>query len=88
MLVPRTRLQDSLAALRAAVAPAQLPLSLPGAEAQQRAVREMTAQLDDYILPRLETLDAPLPAFSGRNRAASDCRDRCHARAGHDAREP
>lgn len=68
--MPRTRLQEALAALRAAVAPTQLPLALPGAEAAQRSVREMTAQLDDYILPRLATLDAPLLTVVGGSTGA------------------
>ncbi|MDO5499400.1 MAG: ABC transporter, partial [Propionibacteriaceae bacterium] len=65
-----SRLQEALTALRQAVAPAQLPLALPGAQAQSRAVREITAQLDDYILPRLATIDAPLLAVVGGSTGA------------------
>ena len=65
-----SRLQEALTELRQAVALAQLPLQLPGADDQSRAVREMTAQLDDYILPRLATIDAPLLAVVGGSTGA------------------
>src|ERR687894_253942 len=48
--------------------PAALPL--PGAAEQRRAVREITAQLDDYVLPRLATIDAPLLAVVGGSTGA------------------
>ena len=60
-----TRLQDALLDLRRAVDRASFPLALPGADDQTRAVREINAQLDDYILPRLAVLDAPLLAVVG-----------------------
>lgn len=65
-----SRLQEALAELRQAVAPVHLPLALPGAAEQTRAVREIAAQLDDYILPRLATLDAPLLAVVGGSTGA------------------
>src|ERR671916_799995 len=65
-----TPLEDALVELRAAVAPVQLPLPLPGAAEQRRAVREITAQLDDYVLPRLATIDAPLLAVVGGSTGA------------------
>ena len=65
-----TPLEAALVELRAAVAPIQLPLPLPGAAEQRRAVREITAQLDDYVLPRLATIDAPLLAVVGGSTGA------------------
>ena len=65
-----TPLEDALVELRAAVAPIQLPLPLPGAAEQRRAVREITAQLDDYVLPRLATIEAPLLAVVGGSTGA------------------
>ena len=65
-----TPLEDALVDLKAAVAPIQLPLPLPGAAEQRRAVREITAQLDDYVLPRLATIDAPLLAVVGGSTGA------------------
>src|SRR3712207_8459577 len=46
-------------------APLQIPLPLPGAAEQRRAIAEITSQLDDYVLPRLATIDAPLLAVVG-----------------------
>ncbi|MCW2810042.1 MAG: hypothetical protein JWP61_500, partial [Friedmanniella sp.] len=65
-----TPLESALAELRAAVVPVTLPLPLPGAADQARAVREITAQLDDYVLPRLATIDAPLLAVVGGSTGA------------------
>ncbi len=63
-------LETALAELRAAVAPVVLPLPLPGAQAQRVVVREMTRQLDDYVLPRLASIDAPLLAVVGGSTGA------------------
>ena len=65
-----TPLEAALVELRAAVVPLQIPLPLPGAEEQRRAVREITAQLDDYVLPRLATINAPLLAVVGGSTGA------------------
>ncbi|GAB3701424.1 GTPase family protein [Mariniluteicoccus flavus] len=62
--------QDALTRLRDAVAPVELPLALPGAAEQVKARREITAQLDDYILPRLATIEAPLLAVVGGSTGA------------------
>ncbi len=66
----RTPLEAALDELRAAVAPITFPLPLPGAADQQRAVGEITRQLDDYVLPRLATIDAPLLAVVGGSTGA------------------
>jgi len=47
-----------------------LPLPLPGAAEQRRSARELTSQLDDYVLPRLATIDAPLLAVVGGSTGA------------------
>src|SRR5918993_3105278 len=65
-----TPLETALIELRAAVAPVSLPLPLPEAAEQRQAVREITAQLDDYVLPRLATIDAPLLAVVGGSTGA------------------
>ena len=65
-----TPLESALIEFRNAVAPVNLPLTLPGAEAQRRTVREITGQLDDYVLPRLATIDAPLLAVVGGSTGA------------------
>ena len=63
-------LESALTELRAAVAPVNLPLPLPGAEEQRRVVQEITRQLDDYVMPRLATIDAPLLAVVGGSTGA------------------
>src|SRR5215218_5197911 len=65
-----TPLEAALTELRAAVAPVTFPLPLAEAAEQQRAVAEITSQLDDYVLPRLATIDAPLLAVVGGSTGA------------------
>ena len=47
-----------------------LPLALPGTEHARLEVRNAIAQLDDYILPRYRSLDAPLLAVVGGSTGA------------------
>lgn len=68
--VSTNELVQSLTALREQLAAVQLPLPLPGAEAQQHTARAMTEQLDDYILPRLASIDAPLLCVVGGSTGA------------------
>ena len=63
-------LESALVDLRTAVLPIALPLPLPGAAEQRRSIREITSQLDDYVLPRLATIDAPLLAVVGGSTGA------------------
>ena len=49
---------------------AGFPLSLAGAPAARAAASAAAAQLDDYILPRLDRLDAPLLAVIGGSTGA------------------
>ena len=65
-----TPLESALAELRAAVVPVNLPLPLPGADEQRKVAEEVIRQLDDYILPRLATIDAPLLAVVGGSTGA------------------
>ena len=63
-------LLDGLARLRAAVAGSTLALELPGVEGARRAQHELLGQLDDYVLPRLRRIDAPLLAVVGGSTGA------------------
>jgi hypothetical protein len=65
-----TPLESALVELRDAVASVTFPLELPGAVDDQRAVGEITSQLDDYVLPRLATIDAPVLAVVGGSTGA------------------
>ncbi|MFF2315847.1 dynamin family protein [Arthrobacter sp. NPDC058097] len=47
-----------------------LPLALPGAEEDRLEIRRSLAQLEDYILPRYRSLDAPLLAVVGGSTGA------------------
>src|SRR6476661_1922812 len=56
--------------LRDQVADAELPLDIPGV-ATGRATRDsLLKQLDDYVIPRLRSLDAPLLAVVGGSTGA------------------
>ncbi|WP_203434171.1 dynamin family protein [Jiangella asiatica] len=48
----------------------QYPLAVAGADDARRVRREVLAQLDDYILPRLDHLDAPMLAVVGGSTGA------------------
>ncbi|WP_375432225.1 dynamin family protein [uncultured Friedmanniella sp.] len=63
-------LELALQELRAAVAPVTFPLPLAEGADSTRAVTEITRQLDDYVLPRLATIDAPLLAVVGGSTGA------------------
>jgi hypothetical protein len=65
-----TPLESALTALRAAVTAVKLPLPLPGVEEQRKVLQEIARQLDDYVLPRLATIDAPLLAVVGGSTGA------------------
>jgi hypothetical protein len=57
-------------ALRSAVSDATLPLDLPGAPASRLTRARLIDQLDDYVIPRLTSLDAPLLAVVGGSTGA------------------
>lgn len=58
-------LLSALEALRAALGQVRIPLPVPGADAARRQAATFTGQLDDYVLPRLRSADAPLLAVVG-----------------------
>jgi hypothetical protein len=65
-----TALLGPVTSLREQVAGARLPLEIPGT-ARARANQEtLLKQLDDYVLPRLRSLDAPLLAVVGGSTGA------------------
>ena len=60
----------SLAALRDELRGLELRLATPGAEAGRRARDEVAGQIDDYLLPRLARMDAPLLMVVGGSTGA------------------
>ncbi|WP_202977017.1 dynamin family protein [Ornithinimicrobium flavum] len=56
--------------LHAGAGALQLPLELDGAAEARTARRELVQQLDDYVLPRLRSLDAPLLTVVGGSTGA------------------
>ncbi|XAS70648.1 dynamin family protein [Micrococcaceae bacterium Sec5.1] len=61
---------NTLEAARKELAGVALPLSLPDAEEGRHWIRETLAQLDDYVIPRYRSLDAPLLAVVGGSTGA------------------
>ncbi len=59
-----------LESLRAQVEQTRLPLEVEGAAATRRFRSELLAQLDDYLIPRVKSLDAPLLAVVGGSTGA------------------
>ncbi|HEX2074554.1 MAG TPA: GTPase domain-containing protein [Geodermatophilus sp.] len=64
------RLPDALTALRDQVAAAPLGLATADRDAARRAARGVVDQIDDYLLPRLRDLDAPLLTVVGGSTGA------------------
>ena len=64
------KMLTALVRLRGALQTIQLPLDLPGVEERRGAQRELVAQLEDYIIPRLMTIDAPLLTVVGGSTGA------------------
>ena len=63
MLTALIRLHDALQQV-------QLPLDLPGMDEHRGTRREMLDQLEDYVIPRVTTLEAPLLAVVGGSTGA------------------
>ncbi|WP_104175382.1 dynamin family protein [Arthrobacter sp. Y81] len=61
---------ELLEAVRGDLSAAVLPLALPGADSARLDIRNALSQLDDYILPRFRSLDAPLLAVVGGSTGA------------------
>ena len=60
----------ALERLRDELTPVRLDLDLPDAPAARRARDELVAQIDDYLLPRLRQMDAPLLMVVGGSTGA------------------
>jgi GTPase SAR1 family protein len=60
----------ALVQLRQALQASTLPLELPGAADQRASRTEMIDQLEDYVIPRVMTIDAPLLAVVGGSTGA------------------
>ncbi|WP_152191092.1 dynamin family protein [Georgenia satyanarayanai] len=67
---PRDDVVTRLRTLDERLARTALPLDLPGAEESRRLQRSLVDQLEDYVLPRAERLDAPLLAVVGGSTGA------------------
>jgi hypothetical protein len=67
---PPLRLPDALTALRNQLAAAHLGLATPDRDGAHRAARAVADQIDDYLLPRLRDLDAPLLTVVGGSTGA------------------
>lgn len=61
---------DLLSRLRSELAGVSLPLGIDGAAEAARVRNSAVAQLDDYVLPRYRSLDAPLLAVVGGSTGA------------------
>ncbi len=68
--VPALELVEAIAELRSALAAVALPLEVPGVATARAARREVLGQLDDYVLPRLRQLEAPLLVVVGGSTGA------------------
>ncbi len=67
---PARALVGALDRLRAAIGGTAYPLVMPSAEQARRVGAALVAQLDDYVLPRLARLDAPLLVVIGGSTGA------------------
>ncbi|WP_446664392.1 dynamin family protein [Flexivirga sp. B27] len=68
--VDGARLLAAMQSLRRGVEATTYPLQLTDVDEARRERGELLAQLDDYILPRVESLDAPLLAVVGGSTGA------------------
>ncbi|WP_404392758.1 ABC transporter [Humibacillus xanthopallidus] len=64
------RLLGAVQGLRSAVSEVSLPLDLPGSAEGRSTRTRLLHQLDDYVLPRLTSIDAPLLAVVGGSTGA------------------
>ncbi|HEV2796837.1 MAG TPA: dynamin family protein [Nocardioides sp.] len=67
---PTAAMVTALVRMRGALQETRIPLELPGADEQRASRAEMVDQLEDYVIPRLMTLDAPLLAVVGGSTGA------------------
>ena len=69
-MLPKTTLIDAVGRLRARLDDVELALDVPGATEARRTRDELIGQFDDYILPRLTSIDAPLVVVIGGSTGA------------------
>ena len=69
-VMDHTRMLTALVRLRGALQLVRLPLAVPGVEERRRSQAEMVDQLEDYVIPRLMTLDAPMLTVVGGSTGA------------------
>jgi hypothetical protein len=65
-----TQMLTALVQLRGSLQAVRLPLDVPDADERRQVQREMVDQLEDYVIPRLMTIDAPLLAVVGGSTGA------------------
>ncbi len=65
-----TQMLTALVRLRSALQSAVLPLEMPGIDEHRKSRTEMVDQLEDYVIPRLMTIDAPLLTVVGGSTGA------------------
>lgn len=65
-----TRMLTALVQLRGALQHVRLPLEVPGVAERRTSLAEMISQLEDYVLPRMATLDAPMLTVVGGSTGA------------------
>jgi predicted GTPase len=65
-----SQMLTALVRLRAALKDAKLPLEVPGVREHRAARDEMVNQLEDYVIPRILSLEAPLLAVVGGSTGA------------------
>jgi predicted GTPase len=65
-----TKMLTALVRLRGALQDARLPLAVPDVDTHRASLTEMVDQLEDYVIPRLMTIDAPLLAVVGGSTGA------------------
>src|SRR5262245_12585322 len=65
-----TQMLTALVRMRGALQGAQLPLALNGVEKARAARQRMIDQLEDYVIPRQMTIEAPLLAIVGGSTGA------------------
>ncbi|MEV6342154.1 GTPase [Actinoplanes sp. NPDC051851] len=63
--VPPDRLSSALTRLRTALGAVSYPLQVPSADEARRVAGALQSQLDDYLVPRLSRLDAPMLVVVG-----------------------
>ncbi|WP_240181640.1 dynamin family protein [Nocardioides sp. 616] len=68
--IDSTQMLTALVQLRGALQGATLPLEVPGVAESRKARADMIAQLEDYVIPRLMTIEAPMLAVVGGSTGA------------------